>query len=244
MPEGETFLDIEPFEPLAAKFSTLCYSSDMNKQWKSNAVFHTYYNQLKTAIQFEPRITLNTLHKFKPLMKFRMDHHLIYIIARIDEHKKQLQSYYKLTEEDLEEITKEWSVDLLIPTDLTKISYIDSPKEVHDTPRPSKTKKTEEVHDLDSASVKTASRSTEQGGYEREIDGIEVEQKKGKVTPPRDEEDPSKKRKVSPPKPSSRKKSKATRTKFETTLTLDDFDFIIVSLNDASLEKVEKKESK
>jgi hypothetical protein len=32
MPEGETFPDIKPFEPLATKFTTLWYSSDMNKQ--------------------------------------------------------------------------------------------------------------------------------------------------------------------------------------------------------------------
>jgi hypothetical protein len=31
MPEGATFLDIESFEPLAAKFTTLWYSSDMGK---------------------------------------------------------------------------------------------------------------------------------------------------------------------------------------------------------------------
>jgi hypothetical protein len=31
MPEATTFLDIEPFEPLVAKFSTLWYSSGMNK---------------------------------------------------------------------------------------------------------------------------------------------------------------------------------------------------------------------
>jgi hypothetical protein len=77
-----------------------------------------------------------------------------------------------------------------------------------------------------------------------EIDGTEVEPKKGEVTPPRDKEDPSKKRKVSPLKPSSRKKMKATRTKFETTLTSDDFDFIVATLNDASLEIVEKQEAK
>jgi hypothetical protein len=45
-----------------------------------------------------------------------------------------------------------------------------------------------------------------------------------------------KKRKVSPLKHSSRKKSKATMTNMQTILTFDDFDFIIVSLNDASLE--------
>jgi hypothetical protein len=33
MLEGATFPDIEPFEPLATKFSTLWYSSDMRKQW-------------------------------------------------------------------------------------------------------------------------------------------------------------------------------------------------------------------
>jgi hypothetical protein len=107
MPEGATFLDIEPFEPLAAKFSTLWYSSDMNKQWQSNSMFHTYYNQLKVAIQSAPRITPNTLHHFRPLMKFNADRHFIYIIARGDEHKEQFLSYYKMTEEDLEEITKE-----------------------------------------------------------------------------------------------------------------------------------------
>jgi hypothetical protein len=68
-------------------------------------------------------------------MKFTMDHHFIYIIVCIDENKQQLQSYYKLKEEDLEEITKEWSADLLIPTDPMKISDIDSPEVVHDTPR-------------------------------------------------------------------------------------------------------------
>jgi hypothetical protein len=50
--------------------------------------------------------------------------------------------------------------------------------------------------------------------------------------------------KVSPLKPSSRRKSKATGTKFETTLTSDDFDFIITALNDASLVISEKKEAK
>jgi hypothetical protein len=61
--------------------------------------------------------------------------------------------------------------------------------------------------------MKIASISPEKGGDGGEIDGVEVEQKKGEVTPPRDEEDPSKKRKFSPPKPSSQKKSKASMTK-------------------------------
>jgi hypothetical protein len=59
----------------------------------------------------------NTLHRFRPLMKFHADRHFIYITARADEHKEDFQSYYKLTEEDLEEITKDWSIELLIPVD-------------------------------------------------------------------------------------------------------------------------------
>jgi hypothetical protein len=113
----------------------------------------------------------------------------------------------------LEEITKDWLADLLFPTDPAKMSDLDSPYAAHDTPRPSKIKKTEEVHDLDNASMKTASILVEKGGYGGDIDGTEVEHKKGEVTPPRDEEEPSKKRKVSPLKPSSRKKSKASMTK-------------------------------
>jgi hypothetical protein len=53
-----------------------------------------------------------------------------------------------------------------------------------------------------------------------------------------------KKRKVSPPKPSSRKKSRATVTKMKTVLTVDDFDFIIAVVNDASQEILWKQEAK
>jgi hypothetical protein len=92
--------------------------------------------------------------------------------------------------------------------------------------------------------MKNTSISPEQGGDGGEPGSIEVKKNKGRVTPPREEEDPSKKRKVTPPKPSSRKKVKATRTKFETVLTTDDFDFIIATLNDTLLEIAEKKEAK
>jgi hypothetical protein len=183
-------------------------------------------------------MTSNTLHRFRPLMNFNAYRHFIYITVRVDEHKKQLQSYYKLMEEDLEEITKEWSANLLIPTNPTEISDIDIPETTLDTPRPSRTKKTKEVQGLDSASVNTTSISPEKGGDGKELDDKEVEQKQG------DEVDPLKKRKGSPPKPSSRKKSKASMTKMQTVLTSDDFDFLIAALNDASMEIAEKQEAK
>jgi hypothetical protein len=117
MPEGVTFLEIDTFEPLAVKFTMLWYSRDMAKQWKSNAMFHTYYLQLKRDIESFPHMTSNTLDRFRPIMKFHADRHFIYITVHGDEHKEELQSYYKLTEEDLEEITKEWPIEILIPVD-------------------------------------------------------------------------------------------------------------------------------
>jgi hypothetical protein len=78
-------------------------------------------------------------------MKFSVDCHFIYITTHDDENKKQLHSYYKLIEEDLEEITKDWSMDLLIPIDPTEMSDIDSLEAAHDTPRPNKTKKNKEA---------------------------------------------------------------------------------------------------
>jgi hypothetical protein len=188
----------------------------MNKLWQSNVVFHTYFNQLKTAIQCTPRITPNTLHRFRPLMKFSADHHFIYITIGGDEHKQQLQSYYKLKKDDLEEITKEWSADLLVATDPANMSDEESPETMPDKPGPSRTKKDDKVEDVPSTSAKTASISPTQGGDGDELGGIEVEQNRGEVTPPREEEDPSLKRKMTPPKPSSRKKAKATWTTLKT----------------------------
>jgi hypothetical protein len=62
-------------------------------------------------------MTLDTLHKYMPLEKFHADRHFIYIIAHRDESKDELQSYYKLTDKYMEDITKEWSADFLVPVE-------------------------------------------------------------------------------------------------------------------------------
>jgi hypothetical protein len=64
-------------------------------------------------------MTSNTLHRFRPIAKFHTDRHFIYITAHGDEHKEELQSYYNLIEEDMEEITKEWLAKFLIPVEQT-----------------------------------------------------------------------------------------------------------------------------
>jgi hypothetical protein len=108
---------------------------------------------------------LNTLHWFIPLMNLYIDQHFSYITACADEHKEELQSYYKLTEEDLKDITKDWSAELLIPTDPTKMSdpeligNSEATHEENDTPGTSRRKKTKEVQNLSNTSEETASES-------------------------------------------------------------------------------------
>jgi hypothetical protein len=211
MLEAMTFPKIEPSDPLAATFTMIWYSSDIEKQWQSNAVFHTYYLQLKRAIKSFPCMMSNTLHRFMPLAKFCADRHFIYITARGDEQKEDIHSYYNLAEEDIEEIIKEWPAEFLVPVNQAELSdpdLIRSPvvtQEEYDAPTSSKKKKKEEVQEL-----KNASDSLEGGGgdevYKEEEEGEEDKQKQGEVTPPKDpltETETSKKIKVSPMRPSS-----------------------------------------
>jgi hypothetical protein len=99
-------------------------------------------------------MTPNTLNRFRPLMKFCIDRHFIYITAHVDESKEELQSYYKLIEEDLEEITKEWLVEFLICVDQVELSDLDLiessvvNREEYDAPRSSRKKKKEYVQEI------------------------------------------------------------------------------------------------
>jgi transcription initiation factor IIE alpha subunit len=64
----------------------------------------------------------NTFHTYRPLVKFHKDRHFIYITTRRDKNKEELQSYYKLNDEDMEEITKEWPIELLVSVEDAELS--------------------------------------------------------------------------------------------------------------------------
>jgi hypothetical protein len=98
-------------------------------------------------------------------------------------------------------------------------------------------KKPEEVQDIDRKIVRTVSITPDE-------EGVKSEQQQVEVPPPRDEADLSKKRKVSPLKSSSRKKPRTPVTNIQTSLMLDDFDFIVAVVNDASKEIIENQEAK
>jgi len=95
-------------------------------------------------------MTSNTLHTYRPLEKFCIDWHFIYITAHRDGSKEELQSYYKLTDEDMEEITKEWPTKFFVPMEDVEISdpnLIKSPvvtQTEYDGPSSAKKKKKKE----------------------------------------------------------------------------------------------------
>jgi len=122
IPKGSTFLEIEPSEPLAARFSTFWYNNDMMKKWKSNAVFHGYYQQLKVSIESFLRMTPRTLHQYTPIAKFHEDSNFIYITVCRDYNKEELHSYCKMKDEDMEQIIKEWPEEFLAPVTDAELS--------------------------------------------------------------------------------------------------------------------------
>ena len=66
-------------------------------------------------------MTPNTLHHYRMLVKFHAYRHSIYITTCRDESKEELQSYYKMIDEDMEEITKEWTTKFLVPVEDAEI---------------------------------------------------------------------------------------------------------------------------
>jgi hypothetical protein len=81
--------------------------------------------------------------------------------------KEELQSYYKLTDEDMEEITKEWPAKFLVPVEDVELSdpdIIGSPlvtRTEYDGQRSTKKKKKkEEVQDIDSEEKDNTSEET------------------------------------------------------------------------------------
>jgi hypothetical protein len=91
---------------------------------------------------------------------------------------------------------------------------------------------------MHNTSEETTSDSLEGGGGDEvdkeEDEGEEYKKEQGEVTPPKDpltEIKTSKKRNVSPNKPSSWKKSCANKPHLQTILTVDDIDLIITVLS-------------
>jgi len=75
-------------------------------------------------------MTQCTLHQYRSIAKFHANPHFIYITTRRDENQEEFQSYYKMMDDDMEQITKEWTEEILVPVvnvDLFDTDTIGSP---------------------------------------------------------------------------------------------------------------------
>jgi hypothetical protein len=86
----------------------------MTKQWQSNVVFHGYYQQLKVSIKSFLHMTLHTLHQYQPIAKVPHDPHFIYITTKKMSTRKNYSHTTSWTDEDMEQITKEWPEEFLV----------------------------------------------------------------------------------------------------------------------------------
>jgi hypothetical protein len=183
-----------------------------------------------------------------------MQIHILFISLHRDESKEELQSYYKMTDEDMEQIMKEWPEEFLALVDDAELSdpdIIGSPLvtrfEHGGQSSVKKKKKKEEVQNIetdeeDSASEESGPGSPAGGGggdkVNQEGGGDEGEkQGEGKATPLKDpptQTETPKKRKVSPQKPSTRKKTCASKPQLEATLTEDDIGLVHGAMEDVS----------
>jgi hypothetical protein len=109
-----------------------------------------------------------------------------------DESKEELQSYYKLTDEDMEEITKEWPAEFLVPVEDVELSdpdIIGSPlvtQVEHDGQTSTKKKKKkEEVKNIETDEEDNASEESRPdspaGGGGDEVNQEKKEGKKEKI---------------------------------------------------------------
>jgi hypothetical protein len=163
-----------------------------------------------------------------------------------------LQGYYKLIDNGMEHITKEWLEDFLVLVDDAKLSDPDiigipliTRVEHAGKSSVKKKKKKEEVQNIEIDEEDSASegnRSILPGGGDDtngKGGGDEGEnQGEGEATPPKTPpiETPQK-RKISLHKPSARKKTRASKPKMEATLTEDDISLVHGAMKD-SLEDI------
>jgi hypothetical protein len=120
-------------------------------------MFHAYYQHLKVVIESFPCMIPHTLDKYRQVAKFQADPHFLYIIVCRDENQEDLHSYYKLTNEYMDQITKEWPEEFLVPiadaelfdTDTIGSPIVNRVEHVRQSSGMKKKKKQEEFQDIE-----------------------------------------------------------------------------------------------
>jgi hypothetical protein len=90
-----------------ARYANLWVTSDPMKQDANNMVFYYYYDQLCKAISSSPQVTREVTNTYRKIMRFTADWNHIYLQSHAHQGNNSHISYYRMTQEDIEQVIKD-----------------------------------------------------------------------------------------------------------------------------------------
>ena len=90
-----------------ACYANLWVTSHAIKQDANNMVFYYYYDQLCKAISISPHVTREVTDTYSKIMCFIADRHHIYLQPRAQQDADKHIGYYRMTQEDIEQVIKD-----------------------------------------------------------------------------------------------------------------------------------------
>ena len=89
-----------------AHFANLWVTLDAEKHDANNMAFYYYYDQLCKAISISLHVTCEVPNTYGKIMRFAADQHHIYLQPRAQKGGDRHIGYYKMTQEDIEQVIK------------------------------------------------------------------------------------------------------------------------------------------
>ena len=93
------------------RYANLWATVNLERQRINNQVFYTYYQQLYAMMENNPRITKEVTDMYIKRIRFMVDIHRIYIKPHEVKGTDWHTGAYRMEQEDVEQIVKEWSED-------------------------------------------------------------------------------------------------------------------------------------
>jgi len=106
-PEAQ-FVDISPYTPATARYASLWFSTNKERQQVMNDVFACYLSVIYQEVRRTPRLSHELYNQYFPVAKFKADMHNVFIQARRDKKHNWWRFPFIVTEEDILEVVQRW----------------------------------------------------------------------------------------------------------------------------------------
>ena len=90
-----------------AYYANLWVTSNIAKQDANNMVFYSYYDELCKAISDNPHVACDVTNTYGKIMHFAANRHHIYLQPRTQQGGDRHIDYYRMTQEDIEQVIKD-----------------------------------------------------------------------------------------------------------------------------------------